>query len=137
MSTPFTRMLDTNTVSQLIRQPRGGVAQRLVLLEPHSVCLSVVVACELRFGARKKAQLQAKVEALLQSIPVLPLNRQPAGIPARARFGARKLASLGAPQPCAQRCTKRCTSGCITFFSVPMAQNCSSSSGLRPRQTTP
>jgi tRNA(fMet)-specific endonuclease VapC len=78
MSTPFTWMLDTNTVSQLIRQPGGSVAQRLALLAPHSVCLSVVVACEMRFGARKKgsAVLQARVDALLAHIPVLPLDVQ-------------------------------------------------------------
>lgn len=81
MSASFTWMLDTNTVSQLIRQPGGRVVQRLALLKPHRICLSVVVACELRFRARKKgsAVLQAKVNALLESIPVLPLD-EPAAV---------------------------------------------------------
>lgn len=38
-------------------------------------CTSIVVACELRFGARKNAPLlTARIERLLQSIEVLPLD---------------------------------------------------------------
>lgn len=40
------------------------------------VCTSIVVAAELRFGARKRGSeaLSAKVDALLAAIPVLPLD---------------------------------------------------------------
>lgn len=67
-------MLDTNAVSELIRQPAGPVAQRLAAEPPDTVCTSIVVASELRFGARRKgsAVLSARVDQLLAVLPVLP-----------------------------------------------------------------
>jgi len=69
-------MLDTNTLSDLIRNPRGALVQRLSSTEPDSVCTSIVVACELRFGARRKGSdtLTQRVEQLLESLTVLPLD---------------------------------------------------------------
>jgi tRNA(fMet)-specific endonuclease VapC len=69
-------MLDANALSELIRNPQGVLAQRLNLLEPDTVCTSVVAACELRFGARRKgsAPLTQRVEQLLQALTVLPLD---------------------------------------------------------------
>lgn len=49
-----TWMLDTHTLSDLIRNPRGAPTRRLGTTEPEAVCTSIVVACELRFGARRK-----------------------------------------------------------------------------------
>jgi len=68
--------LDTNTLSDLIRNPRGALVQRLSSTEPDSVCTSIVVACELRFGARRKGSdtLTQRVEQLLESLTVLPLD---------------------------------------------------------------
>jgi len=42
------------------------------------VCTSIVVACELRYGAAKRAAtaLTQRVEALLDCIPVLPLDAE-------------------------------------------------------------
>ena len=69
-------MLDTNTLSDLIRNPRGALVQRLSRTEPNSVCTSIVVACELRFGARRKGSetLTLRVEQLLASLAVLPFG---------------------------------------------------------------
>jgi tRNA(fMet)-specific endonuclease VapC len=69
-------MLDTNALSELIRNPQGILAQRLNALEPDTVCTSIVAACELRFGARRKgsAPLTQRVELLLQALNVLPLD---------------------------------------------------------------
>ena len=69
-------MLDTNALSELIRNPQGILAQRLNALEPDTVCTSIVAACELRFGARRKgsAPLTQRVELLLQALTVLPLD---------------------------------------------------------------
>ena len=69
-------MLDTNTLSDLIRNPRGALVQRLSQIEPDSVCTSIVVACELRFGARRKGSetLTLRVEQLLASLAVLPFG---------------------------------------------------------------
>lgn len=69
-------MLDTNALSELIRNPQGILAQRLNALEPDTVCTSIVAACELRFGARRKgsAALTQRVEQLLHALTVLPLD---------------------------------------------------------------
>lgn len=69
-------MLDTNALSELIRDPRGALAQRLIALDPDAVCTSIVAACELRFGAQRKgsAPLTERVERLLEALDVLPLD---------------------------------------------------------------
>jgi tRNA(fMet)-specific endonuclease VapC len=69
-------MLDTHTLSDLIRNPRGTLVQRLGATEPDALCTSIVVACELRFGARRKGSqaLTQRVEQLLDTLTVLPLD---------------------------------------------------------------
>ena len=69
-------MLDTNALSELIRDPRGPVMQRLSDVAPDVVCTSIVVACELRFGAQRKgsAVLTERVNALLDAMVVLPFD---------------------------------------------------------------
>lgn len=70
------RMLDTNALLELIRNPQGILARRLNALEPDTVCTSVIAASELRFGAQRKgsAPLTQRVEQLLQALTVLPLD---------------------------------------------------------------
>jgi tRNA(fMet)-specific endonuclease VapC len=72
----FTYLLDTNILSNLIRDPAGSVAQRIAEKGEDTVCTSIVVACELRFGSEKKqsASLQMRVEQLLAVLDVLPLD---------------------------------------------------------------
>jgi tRNA(fMet)-specific endonuclease VapC len=69
-------LLDTNILSALIRQPQGPVAAMLARRGYGTVCTSIVVAAELRFGARKlgSSVLSRKVDDLLASLPVLPLE---------------------------------------------------------------
>jgi tRNA(fMet)-specific endonuclease VapC len=69
-------MLDTNAVSDLIRQPAGAIMQRIAAEPTGAVCTSIVVASELRFGARRKgsAVLTERVEQLLKVLPVLPFE---------------------------------------------------------------
>ena len=69
-------MLDTNALSELVRNPQGTLAQKLNVLEPDTVCTSIIAACELRFGAQRKgsAPLTQRVEQLLQALTVLPLD---------------------------------------------------------------
>jgi tRNA(fMet)-specific endonuclease VapC len=68
--------LDTNIVADLIRHPAGLIAQRILEFGEERVALSLVVACELRFGAAKRgsARLTKRVEELLAAIEVLPLE---------------------------------------------------------------
>jgi len=69
-------LLDTNTLSALIRQPQGPVAATLAGRGYGTVCTSIIAAAELRFGAHKLGSktLTDKVDDLLASLPVLPLE---------------------------------------------------------------
>lgn len=73
---PRRYLLDTNVLSELIRHPAGLVAERVSALTPDRLVTSIVVACELRFGAGKKgsARLSELVELLLAKIEVLPFE---------------------------------------------------------------
>src|SRR5579862_3424067 len=63
-------LLDTNVMSDLIRNPQGRIAERIKVVGEANVCTSIVVAAELRSGATKKAssKLTAQVEAVLGAI---------------------------------------------------------------------
>ncbi len=69
-------LLDTNIISELIRNPQGPVTDLIARKGEQSVCTSIVVAAELRFGARKRAsaRLTRQMEAVLSAIEVLPLE---------------------------------------------------------------
>ena len=73
---PFLYLLDTNNVSDIVRHPRGEVARRLSEIDEDTVCINIIVACELRFGAKKRSlpKLTRDVESLLQALPTLPLR---------------------------------------------------------------
>jgi tRNA(fMet)-specific endonuclease VapC len=69
-------LLDTNIVSELIRQPRGRIADRIAEIGEQNVCTSIIVAAELRFGAAKRAsaRLTAQLDAVLGALEVLALE---------------------------------------------------------------
>jgi tRNA(fMet)-specific endonuclease VapC len=69
-------LLDTNIVSDLVRNPRGKIADRISEVGEDEVCTSIVVAAELRYGATKKnsARLTSQLEAVLGAIEVLTLE---------------------------------------------------------------
>jgi tRNA(fMet)-specific endonuclease VapC len=69
-------LLDTNIVSDLVRHPRGRIADRIVEIGEQHVCTSIIVAAELRYGAAKKAssRLSAQLEAVLGAVDVLALE---------------------------------------------------------------
>ena len=74
----FRYLLDSNSMSDLIRHPDGKVARRFAVVGEPVVCTSIVVACELRFGAAKKgsSELSIRIDQLLASFNVLPLDRE-------------------------------------------------------------
>ena len=78
-------MLDTNIISDLIRNPGGKAAQRVALVGDKAVCTSIIVARELRYGCTKKAspRLLQRVDDVLNAIPVLPFD-----VPADVEYGA-------------------------------------------------
>ncbi len=69
-------LLDTNIITDLIRNPEGMAARRLADVGDSDVCTSIVVAAELWYGAMKKdaSRLTSKLEALLAIMTVLPLE---------------------------------------------------------------
>ncbi|MBY6265320.1 type II toxin-antitoxin system VapC family toxin [Azospirillum sp. 412522] len=77
-------MLDTNMMSDLVRNPSGMVAGHVRRVGEDAICTSIVVAAELRYGAAKKAsaRLSQRVEALLSDVAVLPFDQ-----PADAEYG--------------------------------------------------
>jgi tRNA(fMet)-specific endonuclease VapC len=78
-------LLDTNIVSELVRNPQGKVAEQILKLGESKVCTSIIVAAELRYGAEKKQspRLSAQLEAVLGALEILPLEK-----PADASYGS-------------------------------------------------
>ncbi|WP_439817187.1 type II toxin-antitoxin system VapC family toxin [Zavarzinia sp. CC-PAN008] len=82
-------LLDTNILSDLIRNPSGLVAARIAEVGEANICTSIVVAGELRFGIARRGspRLTAEVEGLLTCLDVLPLERPVDEIYGRLRAG--------------------------------------------------
>lgn len=89
-------LLDTNILSDLIRNPQGSIFKRIGQVGEQSVCTSLVVAAELRYGAAKRgsAKLTAQVTMVLSVLEVLPLDQPVDEQYAMARH---RLESLGQP----------------------------------------
>ena len=67
-------MLDTNTVSHLIKRQPQAIA-RLLHVPMHNVCISAITAGELAFGLAKRPQAVALGEAVnefLRRVEVMP-----------------------------------------------------------------
>jgi len=77
-------MLDTNIVSDLVRNPQGEVARHIAAVGEAHVCTSIIVAAELRYGATKKGsrRLTVQLEAVLGALDILPFDA-----PADATYG--------------------------------------------------
>lgn len=69
-------LLDTNIVSDLIRAPQGRAAKRIQVVGEALVRTSIIVAAELRFGARKRGspRLTERLEAVLAVMEVVPFE---------------------------------------------------------------
>jgi tRNA(fMet)-specific endonuclease VapC len=69
-------LLDTNILSDLVRNPQGRIAKRIAREGEKSICTSIVVASELRFGAEKSGseRLASQLEAILAVIDIVPLE---------------------------------------------------------------
>ena len=93
---PLSYLLDTNAISDLVRDPQGAVAERITAVGETAVCTSIVVAAELRFGAAKSGstRISDRVDLILSALEVLPLEP-----PADRHYGAirQQLATQGIP----------------------------------------
>ena len=69
-------MLDTNILSELVRNPQGEVTAQIANAGEDSVCTSIVVAAELRYGAIRSnsAKLAERVDLILSALEILPLE---------------------------------------------------------------
>lgn len=69
-------LLDTNIITDLIRNPKGRVAKRVRVVGRQAVFTSVIVAAELRFGVSKKSSLlfETRVKEALQALDVVPFE---------------------------------------------------------------
>jgi len=89
-------LLDTSILSDLIRAPQGTVARRISSAGEQTICTSIVVAAELRFGAEKSASrpLADRIDLILSALDVLPLES-----PADRHYGRirQHLARQGTP----------------------------------------
>jgi len=77
-------LLDTNIVSDLVRNPHGLITQRIRKVGEAQVCTSIIVAAELRYGSAKKGspRLTAQLAAVLGALEILPFEA-----PADATYG--------------------------------------------------
>jgi tRNA(fMet)-specific endonuclease VapC len=77
-------MLDTNVISDLVKNPQGKAAQRIAKVGEDNICTSIIVAAELRYGCAKSGskRLLKAVEDILGEIAVLPFDA-----PADAEYG--------------------------------------------------
>ncbi len=69
-------MLDTNILSELVRQPGGMVFDHLERVLPQTACTSVIVAAEIRYGFAIGAseQIQRQALIILDTMDILPLE---------------------------------------------------------------
>lgn len=69
----MTRLLDTNIVSDLVRNPNGIVAERIRRVGESNVCTSIIVVAELKFGVEKKGSLRLanQIAVILDKLEVL------------------------------------------------------------------
>lgn len=89
-------LLDTNIISDLIKNPQGKAAHRIAEVGEDKVCTSIIVAAELRYGCAKSGskRLIKAVEAVLGELTVLPFD-----VPADSEYGGirAKLEAAGRP----------------------------------------
>lgn len=89
-------LLDTNVVSDLVRNPQGQVTQRIRDVGEARVCTSIIVAAELRYGAMKKrsTRLTVQLEEVLDALEVMPFEA-----PADTTYGLLRTRLERAGQP--------------------------------------
>jgi len=78
-------MLATNIVSDLVRNPQGGVFDKIVEIGSDNLCGSIITATELRYGCAHKGspRLLQQVEAISGDLDIPPVD-----VPADVKYGA-------------------------------------------------
>jgi tRNA(fMet)-specific endonuclease VapC len=80
-------LLDTNIVSDLVRNPQGKCVSKLAAVGEHNICTSVIVAAELRYGAAKKRspRLTRQLEEILGALTIISFEPPADGTYGRVR----------------------------------------------------
>ena len=69
-------LLDSNIISDLVRNPKGRAARRARAVGGQHICTSIIVAAELRYGTAKKGsrRLSEQVDEILFGMRILPFK---------------------------------------------------------------
>ena len=69
-------LLDTNILSDLVRHPQGIIAEQIIRVGADTICTSIIVSAELRFGAEKShsTRIKTQLDAILSAIDILPIK---------------------------------------------------------------
>ncbi|WP_375285935.1 type II toxin-antitoxin system VapC family toxin [Sphingomonas sp.] len=69
-------LLDTNVVSDLVRNPQGVVASAISAAGEDRIVTSIIVSAELWFGAERSGsrRIARQLEVVLARIPILPFS---------------------------------------------------------------
>lgn len=89
-------LLDTNILSDLVRNPQGRIAEQIARVGEREICTSIIVAAELRFGAAKRGseRLSQQMERILAALDVQAFDA-----PADAAYGRLRAQLEGAGLP--------------------------------------
>lgn len=94
--TTYRAMLDTNIISSLMSDPYGAARKRLERFGVADVCISIISAAELWFGAERTSsrRINAEVAAATSLVAVVPFEH-----PADQEYGRLRahLQRLGTP----------------------------------------
>ncbi len=76
MNSNIQYLLDTNIISDLVRNPHGLIRDRIAFIGEDTVCTSIIVTSELHFGVEKKGSLKLRnqLEIILSAIVILPFE---------------------------------------------------------------
>jgi tRNA(fMet)-specific endonuclease VapC len=89
-------LLDTNILSDLVRNPQGRIAAHIARVGEGAICTSIIVAAELRFGAAKRGseRLTLQLDRILSTLDVQPFDAPADAAYARLRV---ELEAAGLP----------------------------------------
>ena len=92
-------LLDTNIISDVIRNPRGACARRIRQVGTAQVCTSIIVAAELRYGVAKHQtpMLAARIAEMLENLTVLSFEPPADAAYALLRVGLERTGTLIGP----------------------------------------
>ncbi len=67
-------LLDTNIISDIVRNPQGVIAKHIAAIDDAFVATSVLVSSELKFGAQHRGamRLRTQLDIILARMKILP-----------------------------------------------------------------